>query len=146
MNLLWQMFVHSLWSHVQGWSKQEVKIIFFHCHLFFYGLWHVRSSIHLSLDIIYSFLPNASENRLWYTHIQLCFTLFFKSGMISTTYHKNSKSVIENIPSCSVLCFENLLKEIFNLDSEVFVDYSFFFSVMKNCLFVYEKDLLFARI
>ena len=38
-----------------------------------------------------------------------------------------SKSFIENIPSSSVLCFENLLKEIFHLDSEVFVDYSYFF-------------------
>ena len=77
-----------------------------------------------------------------YTHIQLCFTLFFKSGMISTTYHKYSKFFIENIPSSSVLCFENLLKEFFNLDSEVFVDCSFFFffSVMKNCVLVFERN------
>ena len=46
--LLWEMFVHSLWLHVQGWSKQKVKIIVFHCHLFFYRLWHVRSSIYPS--------------------------------------------------------------------------------------------------
>ena len=76
--LLWEMFVHSLWSHVQGWSKQKVKIMFFHCHLFFYRLWNVISSIHPSLDIIYGFCPDASENRLWYTHIQLYFTLFSK--------------------------------------------------------------------
>ena len=36
--LLWEMFVHSLWLHAQGWSKQTVKVIFFHCHLFFYRL------------------------------------------------------------------------------------------------------------
>ena len=96
--LSWEMFVHSLWLHVQGWSKQKVKIIFFHCHLFFYRLWHVISSIHPSLDIIYGFCPDASENRLWYTHIQLYFTPFFKSRMISTIYHKYSKSFIENIP------------------------------------------------
>ena len=29
---------------------------------------------------------------------KLYFTLFFKSGMISTIYHKYSKSFIENIP------------------------------------------------
>ena len=55
--LLREKFVHSLWLHVQGWSKQKVKIIVFHCHLFFYRLWHVRSSIHLSLNIIYGFCP-----------------------------------------------------------------------------------------
>ena len=48
---LWEMFVHSLWSHVQGWSKQKVKIIVFHCRLFFYRLWYVRSFIHPPLDI-----------------------------------------------------------------------------------------------
>ena len=64
--------------------------------------------------------------------------------MISTTYHKYSKFFIENIPSSSVLCFENLLKEFFNLDSEVFVDCSyFFFSVMKNCAFVFERNQVF---
>ena len=93
-----EMFVHSLWLHVQGWSKQKVKILFFHCHLFFYRLWHVISSIHPSLDIIYSFCPDASENGLWYTHIQLYFTPFLKSRMIWTIYHKYSKSFIENIP------------------------------------------------
>ena len=92
--LLWEMFVHSLWLHVHGWSKQKVKIIVFYCHLFFY----VRSSIHLSLGFIYSFCPDGSENRLWYTLIQLFFTLFFKSGMISTIFYKYSKSFIEIIP------------------------------------------------
>ena len=77
-HLPWEMFVHSLWSHVQGWSKKKVKIIVFHCHLFFYRLWHVRSSIHPSLDIIYGFCPDASENRLWYTHIQAIFYPFFQ--------------------------------------------------------------------
>ena len=48
---LWEMFVHSLWSHVQGWSKQNMEKIVFHCRLFFYRLWHVRSSIYPSLDI-----------------------------------------------------------------------------------------------
>ena len=65
--------LYLLWLHVQGWSKQKVKIIVFHCHLFFYRLWHVRSSIHPSLDIIYGFCPDATENRLWYTHIQTTF-------------------------------------------------------------------------
>ena len=96
--LLWEIFVQSLWLHVQGWSKQKVKIIVFHCHLFFYRLWHVRSSIHPSLGIIYGFCHDASENRLWYNHIQLYFNLFFKSEMISTIYYKHSKSFIEIIP------------------------------------------------
>ena len=52
----WEMFVHSLWSHVQGWSKQKVKIIVLHCRLFFYRLWHVRSSIYPSLNITAFFL------------------------------------------------------------------------------------------
>ena len=95
--LLWEMFLRSLWAHVQGWRKQNVKIIVFHCHLFFYRLWHVRSYSHPSLDIIYGFRPDASENRLWYTHIQTIFYPFFKSGMISTIYHKYSKTFIENI-------------------------------------------------
>ena len=73
--LLWEMFVHSLWLHVQGWSKQKVKIIVFHCHLFFYRLWHVRSSIHPSLDIIYGFCHTPI--------FRLYFNLFFKSGMMS---------------------------------------------------------------
>ena len=60
--------------------------------------WHDRSSIHPSLNIIYSLCPDASENRLRYTHIQLYITLFFKSRMISTIYHKYSESFIENIP------------------------------------------------
>ena len=85
--LLWEMFVHSLWLHVQGWSKQTVKVIFFHCHLFFYRLWHVISFIHPSLDIIYGFWTVASENKLSYTHIQLYFTPFSKSRVISTIYH-----------------------------------------------------------
>ena len=72
------MLVHSLWLHVQCWSKQKVKIIVFHCHLFFFRLWHIRSSIHPSLNIIYSICLDASENRLWYTHIQLYFTPFSK--------------------------------------------------------------------
>ena len=76
--LLWEMLVHSLWLHVQGWSKQKVKIMDFHCHLFCYRLWHVRSSIHPSLGIIYGVCPEGSENRLWYIHIQLYFTLFFQ--------------------------------------------------------------------
>ena len=82
-----------------------------------------------------------------YTHIQLCFTLFFKSGMISTTYHKYSKFFIENIPSSSVLCFENLLKEFFNLDSEVFVDCSFFFLFCneKLCTCFWKKLGLFSK-
>ena len=72
--LRWEMFVHSLWLHVPGRSKQKVKIIVFHCHLFFYRLWHVRSSIHPFFDIIYGFCPDATtENRLWYTHIQTIF-------------------------------------------------------------------------
>ena len=87
--LLWEMLVHSLWFHVQGWSKQKVKVIDFHYHLFCYRLWHVRSSIHLSLGIIYGFCPEGSENTLWYTHIQLYFTLFFfKSGMKSFHFQR----------------------------------------------------------
>ena len=129
-----------------------MKIIVFHCHLFVYRLCHVRSSIHLSLDIFYSFCPDASENRLIHTYSTMFYS-FFKSGMISTTYHKYSKSFIENIPSSSVLCFENLLKEFFNLDSEVFVDYSllFFFCNEKLCicfwkrLFVCKKVGLFSK-
>ena len=92
--LLREMFVHSLWLHVQGWSKQKMKmkIIVFHCYLFSYRLWHVRCSFHPSLNIIYGFLLTTL-----YTHTQLCLTIFFKSGMISTIYHKYSKSFIENI-------------------------------------------------
>ena len=74
--LLWEMFVHSLWLHVQSWSKQKVKIIYFHCHLFFCRLWHVISSNHSSLDIIYDFFPDASENRFW-TPIFNCILPFF---------------------------------------------------------------------
>ena len=49
-------------------------------HLFFYRLWHIRSFIHPSLDIIYGFRLNARKIRLWYTHIEpfLC-----KSEIIS---------------------------------------------------------------
>ena len=32
-------------------------------HLFFYRLWHIRSFIHLSLDIIDGFRIDASESR-----------------------------------------------------------------------------------
>ena len=98
--LLWEMFVHWLWSHVKGWSKQKLKIIVFHCCLFFYRLRQFKSSIQASLDIIYDFYPDASENRPWHTHIQLYFTLFFKDGMTSTIfiYHKCTKSFIESIP------------------------------------------------
>ena len=87
--LLWEMFVQSLWLHVQGWSKQKVKIIVFHWQLFFYRLWHVRFSIHPSLGIVYGFCHDASENRLWYTPIQLYFILFFKNGMTSTIFTIN---------------------------------------------------------
>ena len=69
---------HLLWLHIQRWSKQKLKIVVFHCHLFFYRLWHVKSSIHASLDIIYGFCPDASESRLWYTHIQTIFYLVFQ--------------------------------------------------------------------
>ena len=72
---------------------------------------------------------------------------FLFYGMISTTYHKYSKFFIENIPSSSVLCFENLLKEFFNLDSEVFVDCSFFFFFCneKLCTCFWKKLGLFSK-
>ena len=47
-------------------------------HLFFYRLWHIRSFIHLSLDIIDGFRIDASGSRFWYSHIQLCFTLLMQ--------------------------------------------------------------------
>ena len=44
-------------------------------HMCFYKVWHIRSFIHPSLDVIYDFCLDASENRLWYTHVQLYFGL-----------------------------------------------------------------------
>ena len=60
-------------------------------------------------------------------------------------YHKYSKSFIENIPlpaSYAIRIYWN----VFNLESEFFIDYSDFFgSVMKDCVFIFEKDSLFTR-
>ena len=67
-------------------------------HLFFYRLWHIRSFIHPSLDIIYRLSLDASENRLWYAQFQLYFTFLYKSRMILIIYHKYDKSFMENIP------------------------------------------------
>ena len=58
----------------------------------------IRSFIHSSLDIIYGFHLDASKNKLWYTHIQLCLPVLYKSGMISIIYHNYGESFIEIIP------------------------------------------------
>ena len=101
-------------------------------HLFFYRLWHVRSFIHPSLDINYGFRLDASEKRLWYAYIQLSVISFlYKSGIISIVYHKYVKSFVEIIPLPAPYAMSLSL-----------IDYTYFCgSVMKNCVFIFEKDL-----
>ena len=42
-------------------------------HLFFHRLWYIRCFILPSLDIIYGFRLDASESKIWYTHLILPF-------------------------------------------------------------------------
>ena len=96
--LLWEMFMYSLWLHVQGWRKQKVKIIVSHCHLFSidYGMSDPLLT-HLwtwSTAFVLMQLKTGFATPIF----RLYFNLFSKSGMISTIYHKYSKSFIENIP------------------------------------------------
>ena len=58
-------------------------------HLFFYRLWHIRSFIHSSLDIVYDLRLDASKNRL---------DAPIFSYMILIIYRKCGKSFIEIIP------------------------------------------------
>ena len=57
-------------------KQAKMKMIVFQtiCFSIDYG----RSFIHSSLDIVCGFRLDESENRLWYTHMQLCFTLFIQ--------------------------------------------------------------------
>ena len=131
------MFIHSHWLHVNGWSKEKVKIIVFYCHLFFYRLWHVRSSIHPSLNIIWDFCPDANENRLWYTHIHLYFTFFSKVkcyyifiintiNLLLKTFHFQRRMLWEYIE----IIFESRFRVFYWL-------FLLFGSVMKSCVFVF---------
>ena len=70
------------------------------------------------------------------TPIFNCFSLFLcKSGMISIIYHKYDKSFTEIIPISS--SYSMILSLI---DCPYFCD-----SAMKNCVFIFEKNLLFTR-
>ena len=89
--------LYLLWLHVQGWNKQKVKISLSLSSVF---LWT------MACQILYS--PIFGHNlrllswcnwkqALIHPHSDYILTFFFKSRMISTIYHKYSKSFIENI-------------------------------------------------
>ena len=89
--LLWETFVHSLWSCVRVWSKQE---------------------------IIYGFGLYVRENFLWYTHTQLYFTIFYRKvewsqlfcWKCTTTVNSKNTSLIRTLNS--LLCMHNIFKKI----------------------------------
>ena len=67
-------------------------------HLFFYRLWHIKSFIRPSLDIIYGFCLDAKHVK---ADAQVLFNYIlsnlYKSGTISMICHKCGKSFIEII-------------------------------------------------
>ena len=132
------MLVHSLWLHVQGWSKQKVKIIVFHCHLFFFRLWHIRSSIHPSLNIIYSILLDASENRLWYTHIQLYFTPFSKVQWYEL-FTINTVTLSLKTFRLQRLIPGEYIEIIFNYRFIVFIDFLIFLLLQWKFVYLFLK-------
>ena len=98
------------------------------------------------------FRLDASESRLYEPKFNYILPFLYEIGKVSIIYHKYSKLFIEITPrpvSCTI--GENTQKYLFNLNLNNFfifslVDYSCFFgSVMKNCVFNFEKDLLFTR-
>ena len=72
--LLWKTSADWLKSFAWGWSK-NIKINSFTDHLLFFTL-----SL-LSLDVIYGFCLDASENKIWCTYIQPYFTAFYTKLM-----------------------------------------------------------------
>ena len=112
-------------------------------HLFFYRLWHIRSSIHSSSEIIYGFCHDASENRLWYIHIQLHFTFSYTKAKWYQLFTVNTVNrLLKSFHFQRLMLSEN--PEIIFLFREFFINSLFFLFWLSNVLKSYnffEKNL-----
>ena len=120
-----ETFVSSLQSGVRGWSKQKVKMIVFQIMLL-YRLWHIRSFIHASLEIVYGVRLDATENGLWYTHRYQLFIINMIKHLLKSFHFQ-------------CLLLSKYLEITFYLNSEVFTNWLFLFFVfeVKNSVLIF---------
>ena len=140
------MIMDSLGSRARNWRKQKVKITVFQIICFSTGyvisdplftfLWAL-STVFVFMQVKAGFDTPIFNNIL---------PFLYKSGMISIIYHKFSKSLTEIMP-LSASYDIRIPWNNFNLNSEFSINWLFLFfvSVTKNCVIIFEKDLLFTR-
>ena len=115
--------------------------------MLFYRLWHIKSFIHQSLDMINEFRFNTSVQVKAISDIPILnhnSPSLKKRRIISTMYYKRGKSFIEMI-QFRVSYAMRITSSIFFAQMQRFsiIDYSYCFgSAMKNCEFIFKFFIL----